>query len=115
MEEGNTEFFKSRFLGEGINSDHGKSFDIETSEPTDVLNDGDNVEDVAKEVEDDEAVDEEEEVEQTDREAGDRVKDKELEAAKPLQMIGVQLLKDADPTNASSKSRSKVSRISVEV
>lgn len=80
------------------------------------MNDGDNVEDVAKEVEDDEAVDEEEgEVEQTDREAGDRVKDKELEAAKPLQMIGVQLLKDADPTSASSKSRSKVSRISVEV
>lgn len=115
MEEGNTEFFKRVFLGEGINSDHGKSIDIETSEPTDVLNDGDNVEDVAKEVEDDEAVDEEEEVEQTDREAGDRVKDKELEAAKPLQMIGVQLLKDADPTNASSKSRSKVSRISVEV
>lgn len=80
------------------------------------MNDGDNVEDVAKEVEDDEAVDEEEdEVEQTDREAGDRVKDKELEAAKPLQMIGVQLLKDADPTSASSKSRSKVSQISVEV
>lgn len=80
------------------------------------MNDGDNVEDVANEVEDDEAVDEEEEeVEQTDREAGDRVKDKELEAAKPLQMIGVQLFKDADPTSASSKSRSKVSQISVEV
>lgn len=86
------------------------------SEPTDILNDGDNVEDMAEEVEDDEAVDEEEEeVEQTDREAGDMVKDKELEAAKPLQMIGVQLLKDADPASASSKSRSKVSQISVEV
>lgn len=79
------------------------------------MNDGDNVEDVANEVEDDEAVDEEEEVEQTDREAGDRVKDKELEDAKPLQMIGVQLFKDADPTSASSKSRSKVSQISGEV
>lgn len=93
------------------------------------MNDGDNVEDVAKEVEDDEDEDEddededdedeedeeEEEVEQTYREAGDRVKDRELEASKPLQMMGVELLKDADPTSASSKSRSEVSQISVEV
>lgn len=70
---------------------------------------------MAEEVEDDEAVDEEEEeVEQTDWEAGDRMKDEELEAAMPLQMIGVHLLKDADPTSASSKS-SKDSQISVEV
>ncbi|GLT66485.1 hypothetical protein SLA2020_388470 [Shorea laevis] len=69
-------------------------------EPPDVLDDVD-VEDVAKEVEDDEA--DEEEVEQTESQDGDRVKDKEVEAKKPLQMIGVQLLKDSDQTTTSSK------------
>lgn len=82
-------------------------------EPPDVLDDVD-VEDVAKEVEDDEA--DEEEVEQTESQDGDRVKDKEVEAKKPLQMIGVQLLKDSDQTTTSSKkTRRRSSRISVEV
>lgn len=74
----------------------------------------DDVEDVAKEVEDDEA--DEEEVEQTESQDGDRVKDKEVEAKKPLQMIGVQLLKDSDQTTSSSKkSRRRASRVSMEV
>lgn len=113
LEEGNTEFWKRRFLGEGFNGDHGKPVDMGKLEPPDVLDDVD-VEDVAKEVEDDEA--DEEEAEQTESQDGDRVKDKEVEAKKPLQMIGVQLLKDSDQTTTSSKkTRRRSSRISVEV
>jgi hypothetical protein len=127
LEEGNTEFWKRRFLGEGFSDDHEKPLDMGKLESPDVLDDGDaedespdvlddgEVEDVSKEVEDDEA-DEEEEVEQTESQDGDRVKDKEVEAKKPLQMIGVQLLKDSDQTTTSSKkSRRRASRISVEV
>jgi hypothetical protein len=114
LEEGNTEFWKRRFLGEGFNGDHGKPVDMGKLEPPDVLDDVD-VEDIAKEVEDDEA--DEEEAEQTESQDGDRVKDKEVEAKKPLQMIGVQLLKDSDQTTTSYKKtrRRRSSRISVEV
>ncbi|KAF8388335.1 hypothetical protein HHK36_027001 [Tetracentron sinense] len=115
LEDGNTEFWKRRFLGEGLNGDHGKPTNVENSEHPDLLDDVDVVEDVTKEAEDDEVDDEEEEVEQTESQEGDRVKDKEVEAVKPLQMIGVQLLKDSDQTTATSrKSRRKVSRISME-
>ncbi|XP_059628579.1 uncharacterized protein LOC132271271 [Cornus florida] len=113
LEEGNTEFWRSRFLGEGLNNDHSKPMDVQNLELLDVQDDAD-VEDVAKEVEDDEA-DEEEEVEQTEIQVGDRVKEKEVEVAKPLQMIGVQLLKDSDQTAATSrKSRRRLSRKTVE-
>ncbi|CAK9137732.1 unnamed protein product [Ilex paraguariensis] len=115
LEEGNTEFWRRRFLGEGINGDHGKPIEVKNSEVHDILNDADVVEDVAKEIEDDEAEEEEEEVEQTESQVDGRVKDKEVDAAKPLQMIGVQLLKDSNQmTTTSRKSRKKVSRISVE-
>ncbi|XP_042517838.1 uncharacterized protein LOC122091774 [Macadamia integrifolia] len=123
LEDGNTEFWKRRFLGEGINGDHGKETEPENLELQDMSDDADNsddtdvVEDVAKEVEDEEAdeEEEEEEVEQTENQVGDRVKDKEVEASKPLQMIGVQLLKDSDETTATSrKSKRKVSRIRVQ-
>ncbi|KAK2994969.1 hypothetical protein RJ640_017430 [Escallonia rubra] len=114
LEEGNTEFWRRRFLGEGLSSDHGKQTDVIEVE-ADGADDGDVVEDVLKEVDDEEADEEEEEVEQSESPVGDRVKDKEVEAAKPLQMIGVQLLKDSDQTNATSrKTRRKVSRISME-
>ncbi|OMO50213.1 hypothetical protein COLO4_38180 [Corchorus olitorius] len=115
LEEGNTEFWKRRFLGEGLNVDHVKPTDEGESEPAeDDLDDGDAVEDAAKDIEDDEA-DEEEEVEQTEPQEVDRIKDKEVEAKKPLQMIGVQLLKDSDQiTRRSKKSRRRSSRVSVE-
>lgn len=114
LEEGNTEFWKRRFLGEGFSDDHEKPLDMSKLEPPDVLDDAD-VEDAAKEVEDDET-DEEEDVDQTESQDGDRVKEKGVEAKKPLQMIGVQLLKDSDQTTTSSKkSRRRSSRISVEV
>ncbi|KAL3370937.1 hypothetical protein AABB24_007784 [Solanum stoloniferum] len=118
LHEGNTEFWKRRFLGEGLSENYGQQSEIIDLEPTDVVDDNDAVDDIAKEAEDDEAEDdeaqdEEEEVEQTESqpEIGDR-KDKEVEAAKPLQMIGVQLLKDSDLTASSSKkSRRRLSRV----
>ncbi|KAL6345169.1 hypothetical protein AAG906_013653 [Vitis piasezkii] len=115
LQEGNTEFWKRRFLGEDLTVGRGKPMDKENSELPDVLDDADIGEDTAKEVEDDEADEEEEEVEPTESQVADRVKDKEVESAKPLQMIGVQLLKDSDQTTpATRKSRRKLSRASME-
>ncbi|XP_073031476.1 uncharacterized protein [Primulina eburnea] len=114
LEEGNTEFWRRRFLGEGLNENHSKPLAVKDFEVLDVLEDADGSDDVAKETEDDE-VDEEEEVEITEIQVGERVKDKEVEATKPPQMIGVQLLRDSDPTTSSSrKSRRRSSRVSME-
>lgn len=118
LEEGNTEFWRRRFLGEGLNDNHSKPLDVEEYDMLDVLDDADVGDDVVKEAEDDEVdeEEEEEEVEQTESQVGDRVKDKEVEAAKPLQMIGVQLLKDSDQSTSSSrKSKRRKSRVSMEV
>ncbi|EXB93125.1 Pentatricopeptide repeat-containing protein [Morus notabilis] len=126
LQEGNTEFWKRRFLGEGLNGDNGNSTSMGRAEFADVDVDADIVEDSAKEVEDDEADaddnDEEEEeeeeveevdvVEQTESQDAERVKEKQVAAKKPLQMIGVQLLKDSDETTPSSKkSRRRASRV----
>ncbi|XP_030521244.1 uncharacterized protein LOC115734539 isoform X1 [Rhodamnia argentea] len=116
LEEGNTEFWKRRFLGEGMDRSRGKTIEVEQVEVSDLLDDIDDADDAVKDVEDEEG-DEEEEVEQTETESpdGERVKDKEAEGKKPLQMIGVQLLKDSDQTTTSTKkSRRRVSRASVE-
>eukprot|EP00258_Populus_trichocarpa_P031594 XP_024447613.1 uncharacterized protein LOC7487213 [Populus trichocarpa] len=123
LHEGDTEFWKRRFLGEGFNGNHVKPVDMETSELPDELDededdDDDDVEDVAKEVEDEEADEEGEvevEVEQTESQDAERiVKAKEAEAKKPLQMIGVQLLKDSDQTTRmSKKSRRRAARLAV--
>ncbi|KZV44527.1 hypothetical protein F511_24944 [Dorcoceras hygrometricum] len=114
LEEGNTEFWRRRFLGEGLNENHSNPVEVTDFEVLDVLEDADSSDDVGKEAEDDD-VDEEEEVEITEIQVGERVKDKEVEAAKPPQMIGVQLLKDSDPTTSSSrKSRRRSSRVSME-
>lgn len=116
LQEGNTEFWKSRFLGEGLQGNYGKQIEVEDSEIVDVSDDADAVDDVAKEVEEDEAEDEEEEVDLNDSQVVDRIKTKEVKTAKPLPMIGVQLLKDSDETTSSSrKSRRKISRKPVEV
>ncbi|XP_058094988.1 uncharacterized protein LOC131240643 isoform X2 [Magnolia sinica] len=118
LEDGNTEFWKRRFLGECIDDVHGKLASNEDSEFSDAADNADAVDDISKEAEDDEAEEEEEEeVEQTETESqGERVKDKEVEAVKPLQMIGVQLLKDSDQTTTTGrKSRRKVRRVPVEV
>lgn len=123
LEEGNTEFWRRRFLGEGLNENHSKPLDIEEYNLLDALDDADVGDDDVKEAEDDEVDEEEgegegeeEEVEQTEIQAGNRVKDKEVEATKPLQMIGVQLLKDSDQsTRSSRKSKRRKSRVSMEV
>ncbi|KAK2402572.1 plastid transcriptionally active [Trifolium repens] len=104
LEEGNTEYWKRRFLGEGLNAMvEGKS---ESPDVQDYIDVG---EDDAKEAEDDD----DEEVEQAEEEVEEPVqnqdverikeKEKEIEGKKPLQMIGVQLLKDSDLPSATSK------------
>ncbi|KAK2637962.1 hypothetical protein Ddye_025757 [Dipteronia dyeriana] len=124
LEEGNTEFWKRRFLGEGLNDNSDEPMDVDVDVDVDELElvdeldddaiDADvDVEDASKDGEDDEA-DEEEEVEQTETvsQDGERVKEKEVQAKKPLQMIGVQLLKDSDQaTTTSRRSKKKRSRM----
>lgn len=91
---------------------------MDESELSDVLDDDvTDVEYVAKDEEADEEADEEEEVEQAEPESQDvdRVKEKLVEAKKPLQMIGVQLLKDSDQTTTTSKRSMKRSSRMVEV
>lgn len=119
LEEGNTEFWKRRFLGEQLIYDNTKPMDGQNLESDDMMDDADIVEDDAdnveddasKDVEDDEADEEETEVEvdveQTENQEDlvDRVKVKEVDAKKPVQMIGVQLLKDTDQPTISKKSR----------
>jgi len=107
LQEGNTEFWKRRFLGE-----RPKPINEQKSEPENIMDDADVSEDASKEVEDDEADDEAEakaeaEPDQTETEKGivDRVKDKEVEAKKPPQMIGIQLLKDLYQPTTSKRSR----------
>ncbi|XP_010674224.1 uncharacterized protein LOC104890433 isoform X2 [Beta vulgaris subsp. vulgaris] len=116
LEEGNTEYWKRRFLGEQLIYDNMKPMDGQKLEPGYIMDDAEIEDDTAKEIEDDEADDEEEveaevEVEQSESQEGlvDRVKHKEVDAKKPLQMIGIQLLKDADQPTTSKKSTSRSS------
>ncbi|KAK7376329.1 hypothetical protein VNO78_34795 [Psophocarpus tetragonolobus] len=120
LEEGNTEFWKRRFLGEGLNGEQEMPMDADKSEVPEIPDDIDAIEDAAKEVEDDEVDDDDEEAEQAEEEVEpaenqdvNRIKDKEVEAKKPLQMIGVQLLKDSDQPSTSKKFK-KSSRVQVE-
>lgn len=118
LEDGNIEFWKCRFLGEGLIDVHEEDTEVEDPDLPDVLDDVDATEDVAKEGDDEEVDEEEEEVEQTETENPvDVIKDKEkeVERAKPLQMIGVQLLKDSDETATTSKKTRRSARASVEV
>ncbi|KAK9140739.1 hypothetical protein Scep_010420 [Stephania cephalantha] len=112
LEDGNTEFWRRRFLGEDLNEGHMTPTNTEKTELLDTVDEEDVVDDVAKE---EDEVDEEEEVEPTENQDGDMAKEKEVETAKPLQMIGVQLLKDVDQTpTRKGKSRRRSSRTSVE-
>lgn len=116
LEDGNTEYWKLRFLGESLTNVHEKDIVVEDSELHDILDDADALEDGTKEAEEDDVDEEEEAVEQTENQEGDVIKDKVIERAKPLQMIGVQLLKDSEETAPSSKkSRRRVARASIEV
>ncbi|KAG9447720.1 hypothetical protein H6P81_013848 [Aristolochia fimbriata] len=124
LEEGNTEFWKKRFLGEGSSNSQVSPTLLEENN-SDSLDD---TEDMTKDGEDEEVDEEEEEVEveaevvaeaeteQSDTPVAERVvKNKEADSAKPLQMIGVQLLKDSDETTVTTrKSKRRTSRVSVE-
>lgn len=125
LEEGNTEFWKKRFLGEGLIDVPAKHVAVEDTVSSELLDDidADASEDL-KEGEDDEVDEEEEEVEaepevegeQSEGPVGERVvKAKEVESKKPVQMIGVQLLKDTDQTTSTSRKSRRRARASVEV
>ncbi|QCE07484.1 uncharacterized protein LOC114191017 isoform X1 [Vigna unguiculata] len=113
LQEGNTEFWIRRFLGEGLTGDQEMTMDAAKSDVSEVADDIDAIEDATKDAEDDEVDEEEEEAEQVEEEVEpaenqdvDRIKVKEVEAKKPLQMIGVQLFKDSDqPITRSKKFR----------
>lgn len=112
LQEGNTEFWRRRFLGEGLTGDQEMTMDAGKSDVSEVADDIDAIEDAAKDVEDEvdeeeeEAEQVEEEVEPAENQDVDRIKVKEVEAKKPLQMIGVQLFKDSDqPVTRSKKFR----------
>lgn len=125
LEEGNTEFWKKRFLGEGLIDVPAKHVAVEDSVNSELLDDiGVDASEDLKEGEDDEVDEEEEEVEaepeveieQSEGPVGERaVKAKEVESKKPVQMIGVQLLKDTDQTTTTSRKSRRRARASVEV
>ncbi|XP_019086156.1 PREDICTED: pentatricopeptide repeat-containing protein At5g65560-like [Camelina sativa] len=95
LHEGDTEFWKRRFLGEGF---------IETSVES-------------KETAETIATEEEVVVAETENraEGEDLVKNKAAEAKKHLQMIGVQLLKESDEANRTKKRGKRASRMTLEV
>ncbi|TVU30453.1 hypothetical protein EJB05_22078, partial [Eragrostis curvula] len=110
LEDGNTEFWKRRFLGETRNYLCEEDSNEEDQELDDELDDDDDDEDeddddTAKEPEVDE-IDDEEAVEPTENQAGDETKGKQAKGPNQhLQMIGVQLLKDLEKTSVSSKKK----------
>ncbi|KMZ72781.1 putative Pentatricopeptide repeat-containing protein [Zostera marina] len=109
LNEGDTEFWKRRFLGEGLRDVSNEVAKTEDSKLLDISDGGDIVDDVTKEADDEEVEEEEEveEVEQNESQVDARVKEKGVERAKPLQMIGVQLLKDSDQTSAASARKAR--------
>ncbi|KAJ8432033.1 hypothetical protein Cgig2_026736 [Carnegiea gigantea] len=118
LEEGNTEFWKRRFLGELP-----KPVNEQKSEPEDIMDDADVSEDASNEVENDEADEQTEaeaeveaEVDQTETQEGivDRVKDNEVKAKKPPQMIGIQLVKDLEQPTTSKRSRRRKTALPVD-
>ncbi|CAD5322034.1 unnamed protein product [Arabidopsis thaliana] len=87
LHEGDTEFWKRRFLGEGL---------IETS-----VESKETTESVVTETE-------------NRAEGEDLVKNKAADAKKHLQMIGVQLLKESDEANRTKKRGKRASRMTLE-
>jgi hypothetical protein len=109
LEDGNTEFWKRRFLGETRNHLCEEVSNEEDQELDDELDDDeeeedDDDDDSTKEPE--EEIDDEEAVEPTESQAGDETKGKSIKGPiQHLQMIGVQLLKDLEKTPVSSKKK----------
>ncbi|KAG0452889.1 hypothetical protein HPP92_025553 [Vanilla planifolia] len=114
LEDGNTEFWKHRFLGEGFKDIDDKDDDVDEEnkdDKADEEDDGDPIEDAMKESEDGEVDEEDDGVEQTENQA-DLAKPKKVERTKVPQMIGVQLLKDSEVTSTrAKKSRRKPAQV----
>ncbi|KAG7575950.1 SAP domain superfamily [Arabidopsis thaliana x Arabidopsis arenosa] len=130
LHEGDTEFWKCRFLGEGL-----IETSVESKETTESVVTGESekaIEDISKEADNDEDDDEEEQegdedddeteeeeevvVAETENraEGEDLVKNKAADAKKHLQMIGVQLLKESDEANRTKKRGKRASRMTLE-
>ncbi|KAG2537705.1 hypothetical protein PVAP13_9NG267200 [Panicum virgatum] len=112
-EDGNTEFWKRRFLGETRNYLCEEDSNEEDQDLDDELDDDEDDDDdeSTKEAEEDE-IDDEEAVEQTENQDGDETKDKPAKGPNQhLQMIGVQLLKDLEKTPVSSKKSKRMPEI----
>lgn len=116
LHDGNTEFWKHRFLGHGLEEIRDEEDKVDEEDEPDEEGDGDVIEDATKEAEDDEMDEEEEEVEQAGTPVEDVAKVKKVQKSQPPQMIGVQLLKDSeDASAATKKSQRKIGRMVVEV
>jgi len=129
LHEGDTEFWKRRFLGEGL-----IETSVESKETTESVVTGESekaIEDISKEADNEEDDDEEEQegdedddeneeeevvVPETENraEGEDLVKNKAADAKKHLQMIGVQLLKESDEANRTKKRGKRASRMTLE-
>lgn len=116
LHDGNTEFWKHRFLGEGLKEICDEEDKVDEEDEPDEEGDGDVIEDATKEAEDDEMDEEEEEVEQAGTPVEDVAKVKKVKKSQPPQMIGVQLLKDSEEASAATKKlRRRIGRMVVEV
>lgn len=114
LEDGNTEFWKRRFLGETRNhlcEEDSKEEDPDFDDELDEEDDDDDDDDSAKEADEDEIDDEV--IDRTENQAGDdETKDKPAKGPNQhLQMIGVQLLKDLEKTSGSTKKLKKIPEI----
>lgn len=116
LHDGNTDFWKNRFLGQGLKEIRDEEAKVDEIDEADEEGDGDVTEDATKEAEEDEMDEEEEEVEQAGTPVEDVAKVKKVKKSQPPQMIGVQLLKDSEEASTATKnSRRKIGRMVVEV
>ncbi|KAJ4874195.1 plastid transcriptionally active 3 [Raphanus sativus] len=131
LHEGDTEFWKRRFLGEGLieTTAESKETDESSVDTGEIVN---KTEDIAKGADEDESEDEEEQEGDEDddeneeeeevvvaepenrAEGEDLVKNKAADAKRHLQMIGVQLLKESDEANRTKKRGKRASRMTLE-
>ncbi|KAJ1693952.1 hypothetical protein LUZ63_010650 [Rhynchospora breviuscula] len=121
LQDGNTEFWRSRFMGEGTNGNTEK--EIETEDEDDDIKALNNEDDDATEEEDEDTEEKEVEEDDLDTEAEAEIVEEADESqmvgkekddvggGPPQEMIGLQLLKDWDESPSSKKSSKKLSRV----
>lgn len=122
LQDGNTEFWRSRFMGESTNGDTNKA--IETGDEDDDIKALDDEDDDTEEEDegkgDDDDLDTEEEEPGAEVEAVEEAdesplirkgKDDDIEGGSPPEMIGSQLLRDWEESFSRKKSSKKLSRV----